>query len=201
LFEEVANPEDLELIFAIESMTNDRLRDQIGDLLLVASEKRVSGPGSSPIMAAFTHIGYPSRFTSGESYGVYYGAKDIKTALKETIYHREILLRTTDEPDTDLTMRCYVNQVSSELHDIRGKEFSQYHQEDYQAPQTFAATMRAKGSDGLIFNSVRDPGGECVAIFSPNALTMTTQSGHYQYQWRNKENRIVNVLKLSQVDF
>jgi hypothetical protein len=61
--------------------------------------------------------------------------------------------------------------------------------------------MRAKGSDGLIFNSVRDPGGECVAIFSPNALTMTTQSGHYQYQWRNKENRIVNVLKLSQVDF
>jgi hypothetical protein len=42
-------------------------------------------------------------------------------------------------------MRCYVNQVSSELHDIRGKEFSLYHQEDYQAPQTFAATMRTEG--------------------------------------------------------
>jgi hypothetical protein len=97
-------------------------------------------------------------FTSGKSYGVYYAAKDIKTALKETIYHREILLRTTDEPDTDLTMRCYVNQVSSRLHDIRGKEFAQYHQEDYQAPQAFAAAMRRKGSDGLIYNSVSDDG-------------------------------------------
>jgi hypothetical protein len=65
LFENVANPDDLDIIFAIESLTNDRLRQEAGDLALVPEEQRISGIGTSPIMAAFTHIGTQSRFTDG----------------------------------------------------------------------------------------------------------------------------------------
>ena len=81
LFEEVVDPDELEIVFALEAMTNDRLLQEAGDLLLVPKEDRISGPGSSPIMAAFTHIGIPSRFTDG-SYGIYYGAKTLKTGLR-----------------------------------------------------------------------------------------------------------------------
>ena len=35
LFEKVADPADLEAVYAIEAMTNDRLRDEAGDLALV----------------------------------------------------------------------------------------------------------------------------------------------------------------------
>lgn len=56
LFEAVADPADLEAVYAIEAMTNDRLRDEAGELSLVPPEDRVSGPGTSAIMAAFTHL-------------------------------------------------------------------------------------------------------------------------------------------------
>ena len=54
LFDKVADPADLEAVFLVEAMTNDRLRDEAGDLSLVPPEDRVAGPGTTPIMAAFT---------------------------------------------------------------------------------------------------------------------------------------------------
>ena len=56
LFEDVADPADLEAVYLIEAMTNDRLREEVGDLTLVPPEDRISGPGTSAIMAAFTHL-------------------------------------------------------------------------------------------------------------------------------------------------
>ena len=56
LFERVADPADLEAIIALEAMTNPRLRDEIGDIQLVPPEERIAGPGTSIIMAAFTHL-------------------------------------------------------------------------------------------------------------------------------------------------
>ena len=97
LFERVANPDDLEAIFVLESLTNERIRDEVGDLSLVAPEDRISGAGTSPIMAAFTHI-KPNggRFTDG-TYGAYYAGIDLDTAIAETVYHREQFMRATSE--------------------------------------------------------------------------------------------------------
>ena len=77
LFEAVADPADLEAVYAIEAMTNDRLRDEAGELSLVPPEDRVSGPGTSAIMAAFTHLNpVGDRFTDG-SYGVFYAGRTL----------------------------------------------------------------------------------------------------------------------------
>jgi hypothetical protein len=200
LFEEVADPEDLDIVFAIEAMTNDRIRDEAGELALVPRDQRISGPGSSPIMAAFTHIGKASRFTDGQYYGVYYAARELITAIKETVYHRELFLRQTHEPDTELTMRCYANKATLEMHDIRAEKYRHLHSEDYAPSQSFAAQMRKNGSNGLIYNSVRDPGGECLAAFKPSAVTIPVQAGHFKYQWHARANKIINVLSIKQVE-
>ncbi|MCP3850427.1 MAG: RES family NAD+ phosphorylase [Gammaproteobacteria bacterium] len=197
LFENVASPDELEIVFAIESITNDRLREEVGDLALVPEEERVSGPGSTPVMAAFTHISIPTRFTDGTEYGVYYGARDLNTAFAETIFHREKFLAATNEPDTELTMRCYINKVALELHDVRGDEFESLYTDDYVAPQEFAKEIRAQGSNGLLYRSVRDEGGECVAAFKPKAVTIPVQGGHYKYIWSGKKQRIENILEIS----
>ena len=76
LFERVTDPQDLEAIFAVDALTNPRLRDEVGDIRLVPPEGRVSGPGASVIMAAFTHLNPSgSRFSDG-AYGVFYAAND-----------------------------------------------------------------------------------------------------------------------------
>jgi len=197
LFENVASPDELDIVFTLESITNDRLREEVGDLALVPEEERVSGPGSTPVMAAFTHISIPTRFTDGMEYGVYYGAKDLKTAFAETIFHREKFLAATNEPDTELTMRCYINKVALELHDVRGDEFKHLYADDYIIPQKFAKEMRTNGSNGLLYKSVRDEGGECVAAFKPKAVTIPVQGGHYKYIWSGRKQRIENILEIN----
>lgn len=198
LFENIADPEDLDILYALEAMTNDRLLDQVGDLALVAAEDRVTGNGSSPLMAPFTHIGYPSRFTDG-SYGVYYAANTLNTAIKETCYHREQFMAATQEPDTELTMRQYINKVQLPVLDIRsGKQKAALlDKDDYTAAQAFATQARAAGINGICYPSVRDSQGECVAAFRPPVMTIPRQGKHFRYVWSGQQQRIISVLQVA----
>lgn len=198
LFERIYDtPEELAIAFEIESMTNDRLLDEAGDIQLVAPEDRLIGPGSSPVMAAFTHLGFGSRFTNGD-FGVYYAADSLETAIAETIYHKEREMAAAGEESIELTMRCYVGDVALPMHDVRGNEFLDLHNpDDYSASQSYAASLRFNGSDGLLYNSVRRPGHECIAAFKPIALTAPVQGEHLKYFWDGQKGRITHWAKIS----
>ena len=43
LYDAIADPADLDVVFAIEALTNPRIRDEIGELHLVPPEERVAG--------------------------------------------------------------------------------------------------------------------------------------------------------------
>lgn len=186
LFEDVADPDDLEAVYLIEAMTNDRLREEAGELSLVPPEDRVSGPGSSPIMAAFTHLNpHGDRFTDG-SYGVFYAGLTLETAIAETRYHRTRFLQATDEPAQELDMRVYAVDLDGALHDIRGLRDNHpalYHPESYAMAQAFARDLRADGSEGIVYQSVRHDGGECAAVFRPRLLSNCRQERHLCYVW------------------
>jgi len=192
LFDRVADPADLEVVFAIEALTNDRLRDEAGDIRLVAAEDRVAGPGTTPIMAAFTHLNPEgSRFSDG-SYGVYYAANDIDTAISETRFHRGRFLAATQQAPIEIDMRSYASDLAADLHDIRGKqtEIPDIYDADtgnYAAAQTMARQLRADGSNGIVYSSVRAAGGECVAVFKPRLLSPVKQGAHYCYVWDGRQ--------------
>lgn len=200
LFEDVLDPEDLEIAYALEALTNDRLIEQAGVLARVRPEDRLSGPGSTPVMAAFTHIGKSSRFTDG-TFGVYYAASSQAAAIAETCYHQERFLAATHEADLELTMRTYVNRVVKPLHDVRDG-FAHLHQPDpeaYGPSQTFAQQLRESESWGMLYNSVRLPGHECVAAFRPPAVSIPKQGKHLRYVWSASQRRISYVFEISQV--
>ena len=188
LFDRVANADDLEIVFAIEGLTNDRLREEVGELSLVPDKDRISGPGTTPIMAAFTHLNpRGSRFTDG-SYGVYYAASNINTAIAETRFHRARFLAATNEPPIEIDMRSYASNVDAELHDIRGQqdillEIYDSNPDHYSSAQKLAKRLRDKGSNGIVYSSVRDQDGECIAVFRPPILEPVVQSAHYCYVW------------------
>ena len=194
LFEKVADPGDLEAVFAIEALTNDRLRDEVGQLSLVPEADRVAGPGTSAIMAAFTHLNpQGSRFTDG-SYGVFYAGLDLDTAIAETRHHRELFMKATDEPPQDLDMRVYAVDLAADLHDIRGLGHHRadlYHPDHYATAQVFAGTLQAGGSEGIVYASVRQRDGECAAVFRPRLLSNCRQERHLGYVWTGE--RIADV--------
>ena len=182
-FEDIVDPDEMETLYEIESYTNDRLREEAGDIFQVATQDRVCGPGSSIVMAAFTHIHYPSRFTDG-SYGVYYAGLTIETAVRETVYHRERFMRATRENPGDLTMRVYEGKIIKPFHDIRDDEFSTlHHPDDYSGSQVFGKRIRNNQAWGLVYNSVRHQDGTCIAAFKPKAISIPTHHSHLKYHW------------------
>lgn len=186
LFEAVADPADLEAVFQIEAMTNDRLREEAGDLALVPPEDRIAGPGTSPIMAAFTHLNPEGdRFTDG-SYGVFYAGLTLATAIAETRHHRAKFLAATDEPAQELDMRVYAVDLDAPLHYIRGAREALpalYHPDSYAMSQETARRLRDEGANGIVYESVRDAGGECAAVFRPRLLSNCRQERHLTYVW------------------
>jgi len=196
LLDRVASAHELEIIQDIEGLTNPRLREELGELAQVPAEDRVYGPGTTPIMAAFTHLNPEgSRFTNGQ-YGVYYAANTIQTAVAETRFHRARFLAATKEPPIEIDMRSYASDIDASLHDIRGLQAKLpdiYDSEPahYGAAQSFAKGLRDAGSNGITYSSVRDPGGECIAAFRPKLLKPVTQGAHYCYVWDGV--RIANV--------
>jgi hypothetical protein len=186
-FERVVAPEQMEAAWYLESLTNDRLRDETGDISLVAKEERLSGPGASVVMAAFTHIGTPSRFGDG-SYGVYYAARSLETAVRETAFHRARFLAATNEAPGEIDMRAYVGKPKESLKDIRGPRFKQLHNpDDYTQSQIYGKARREKGEWGLVYRSVRHEGGECIAAFRPKAVTVPLAGPALAYVWDGKQ--------------
>ncbi len=172
LYDRVADPADLEAVFAIEMLTNPRIRDAIGQLQLVPPAERVSGAGSTLVMAAFTHLNPEgSRFSDG-SYGVYYAAHTLDTAVAEVRHHRARFLARTREPAIELDLRAIVAGVQGQLHDLRG--WSAAHPvldpAHYGVSQALAGRLRAAGSSGLVFPSVRHSGGWCIGAFRPKVV-------------------------------
>ena len=186
LYDAIADPADLDVVYAIEALTNPRIRDELGELQLVPRDERIVGPGSTPVMAAFTHLNPEgSRFSDG-SYGVYYAADTRETAIAEVGYHRALFLARTNEPPIDIDLRLITADLSAELHDLRGLREALprcYDPVDYGAPQALGRELRAAGSWGVAYQSVRLEGGFCAAVFRPRALSRARQSAHIALHW------------------
>ena len=185
LFDRVASPEDFDALYALEALTNDRIRDEIGDIALVPPAERRYGPGSGPIMAAFTHLNPSgSRFSDG-SYGVFYAAREKAAAIAETRYHQARFLAATNEAPIQLQMRVYHVDVAGQLHDLRtiDRENEIYQPDSYAASQATGRKLRAAGSNGIRYHSVRLAGSECIAAFRTAVVSNCRHASQMLYQW------------------
>ena len=187
LFEDIADPADWDAIVLGEMKTNPRLSESVGALDLVPIARRVAGDGASWVMAPFVHASpdRPSRFSDG-SYGVYYAGDRYEVALFETIYHHEqFMAATAQSAGWTSEFRELIGSVDSHLHDLRDDDsFAPcLDPDDYAAAQTLAAELRAEGSDGIVYRSVRFPEGDCIAAFWPDVVAIPVQGRHLAYHW------------------
>lgn len=137
-------------------------------------------------MAPFTHVSLDKtgRFHDG-TFGAFYGADSYETALFETVHHAANFYAATDEdPGWIADMRELVGQIDAKLDDIRNGDFEALlDADDYTAAQAFAREARTHGSNGVVYLSVRNAGGECFAAFFPDVMSVPVQGRHINYHW------------------
>jgi hypothetical protein len=185
IFESIASPDDLPAVLAIEALTNPRLREAIGPIAAIPVNERAAGPGAAFIMAPFA---YPSRarFSDG-TFGAYYAAHDLETAIAEVSFQRAYFAAQTPTPPMDFDERVIEADLDGVLTDLRGisrdDPIFDPDPEHYTVGEAFARKARAAGSGGLVYQSLRRRDWECVALFTPGAVRRARTTGYIGLRW------------------
>ncbi len=177
-------------LIELEQRTNPRVRDEVGNIALVAPEDRVTGAGASYVMASFTHLNPKgSRFSDG-SYGVYYAASNLETAIAETVFHFEDFARDSNDPPRTEDMRVLVGSIQNDFEDVAALPVAERDQvldpASYAAGQALGRKLHEQDSLGVAYPSVRLADGQCVGAFKPRVVGTPHQERHLKYFWDGK---------------
>lgn len=188
VFDRVATPADAIDAMMLESLTNDRVRTAVErSALLPDSDWVVGVPGATQVMAAFLHPAPDGGRFNTAHLGAWYAARDRATAIGETVHHHtRRLAESAMGFDATITVRELVCTIDARLVDLRGLQSEQpalYRAADYSESQPFGEACRQRGEIGIVWDSVRRAGGECVVIYRPRTLPPVTQGQHLEYRW------------------
>lgn len=151
-------------------------------------------------MAPFVHCSTarPGRFSDGR-YGIYYAGDREDVALAETIHHHQAFMAAMSQSaGWTSDFRVLVGSVDRDLHDVNAVP-DVLNEADYAASHSEGRRLRDAGSDGLLWDSVRMPGGRCIGLFWPDVIPIPTQGRHYCYHWNGARVDFVRQYDTGQV--
>jgi hypothetical protein len=198
VYDRIADARNFQAILEVEALTNPRVREEAGDYRKIRPQDAIAGPGSTPVMASFAYSG-PSRFTDG-SYGVYYAAHEEETAIAESRYWTQKFLSATNEPSIDVDKRMYSARIRGSYDDLRSrsKRSRVYDPNSYAYSQAYARNLYQENTvDGIVYNSVRRDGGQCVCAFRPRLVTDCRVAAYLQFRWDG--SRIIGMAEITRI--
>lgn len=180
------NVADLQAVFELDMVTNDRLAAERQFLPGIGLEELVFGvPNATVINAAFCHAHPLGGRFSGPDRGAWYAGFEFETSQREVAFHRSVQLAEIGRFDDSVTYDDFLADFSASFHDIRrGRGFrSCLDPASYVDSQRLAEDLLDAGSLGVVYPSVRSRGGTCVACFRPALVTNVRRSETYRFTW------------------
>lgn len=185
----VEREEDLRAVFDLENATNDRLLAENNLLPGIGVDELVFRvPYFRIVNAAFCHA-HPqgSRF-NGPDRGARYAAFELETAQAEVAYHKWLELVEVDWLVEEVTFDDYLADFRAEFHDIRSnRKFRKcLNPESYVASQELTQQLYEAGSLGIVYPSVRNREGTCLACFRPALVNNVRRGSTYVFRWEGQ---------------
>lgn len=173
-------------LFDLDNATNDRLVAEHGGAPGIGVDELVFGVANFRIInAAYTYARPEgSRFNDGER-GAWYCAFDEPTALAEIVFHKIVEYTEIDRFDDSVTYQALLADFNAGFHDLRGlpRFDSCLDPASYIESQRLANRLLDAGSMGVIFPSVRRPGGTNLACFRPALVGNVRKGAAYRLTW------------------
>jgi len=167
-------------LLQLEGATNDRVSGEANLLPGITVHELVFGVPNYHIINASFCYARPggTRFSSGYR-GAWYAGFARQTAQVEVAYHYAQGLREINwQEEETVSHRDYLADFHADFHDLRHRREIEdcLDPASYRASQRLAAELLHKGSAGIVYPSVRHPGGTCIACFRP-ALVGNVRQG------------------------
>lgn len=199
LFDDVASAAEFESLYALQALTNPRLKNEVGDLELIPQTEIPFGiSGCSYATAPFTHVNPDgSRFSNG-SFGILYLADNMETALAEVKYHQQTYW--SNIPDLRYERFVFRGLIClfDEAKILDGLTIplndAIYAPDDYTASRALGHVIKTSKNTGIRYHSVRKPGAVCWGLMSPRPVKSIKQAAHYEMVWNGT---ITGINKLS----
>jgi hypothetical protein len=171
-------------------------QDRVFGEVLVAEQKKQENFECPIILRPFTYgtvlsdkSGFPTRFSDGRRFGVWYGSLDLLTTIYETVYHfkkriMDMLVKISEEVVSE--RRVFRVHAEGILVDLRGKrhKFPKLHdRKDYSFTNTVGAYLYDNGQNGLLVESARYHEGINIAAFKPDILSNPRHHSYLTYRW------------------
>jgi RES domain-containing protein len=173
-------------LFDLDNATNDRLRGESGLLPGIGMDELVFGvPNFRMINAAYTYARPEgSRFNDGER-GAWYCAFEPETALAEVGFHKTVEYQEIGRFDDSVSYQALLADFTATFHDLRANEAYAdcLATDSYIASQRLAAELLEAGSMGIVYPSVRRPGGTNLACFRPALVGNVRKGRAYRLTW------------------
>lgn len=182
----IADDEDLPAVFELDAATNDRLHAERGAQPGIGPDELLAAvPHAAVVNAAFAHPHPLGARFNGPDRGAWYAAFDLETAQAEVAFHKSVELAEVGWRDESVMYDDYVADFNAEFHDLRrARGFKAcLAPGSYEASQALAARLLAAGSLGIVYPSVRDPRGTCLACFRPALVGHVRRGRSWRFTW------------------
>lgn len=184
----------LRAIFELDMATNDRLLAEQELLSGIGLEELVFAvPHATIINAAFCHPNpLGSRF-NGPDRGAWYAAFELATAKAEVGFRKSVHLAEIGRFEDSVTYDDYLADFSASFHDLRRARgfHACLDPTSYVESQVLAEQLLDAASLGIVYPSVRNDGGTCVACFRPALVTNVRRAKTYRFTWKGKPEPVI----------
>ncbi|MGE3875740.1 MAG: RES family NAD+ phosphorylase [Parvibaculaceae bacterium] len=181
--------DELNLLAEIEGATSSRLIAEERGLGGLAANELVHGvPHARFINASFAYgkPREPTRF-SPAGRGAWYSALAVATCIAEVGHHMTRALDAAGDFNAVVEYGEMLASMSGLFVDLRPVPGHQSLDPDpaigYPAGNAVAGLARAEGHNGIVYPSVRHPGGTCIAALWPNVVQSVAQGAMYRLTW------------------
>jgi hypothetical protein len=185
----LVDDEELSNLFEIEGATSTRLLAQDRGIENMNAEEFIFGiPHAKFINAAFAYS-KPRELNryNGAGRGAWYAALDVETSVREVVFHMtEFLWRIRKYEATVEYIEMYASMAGTFIDLRQVPDHLSLHPDPsigYPKGNALADAVRAAGHNGIIYLSVRHPGGTCFAALWPHAVQSVAQGDIHQIVW------------------
>lgn len=189
--------EDLTAILALLYATEPQALEALGRVERLEGLDLMQGEGAGWAMPVFTSGG-AGRFNT-DAFGCFYVARELETAVAETVYHQERFLRDAGSSSSEVPMRVLRADIAAEavldLFDVDPSD-PVYDAEHHGASRALGTWAHRSRLDGIHYRSVRRPPHPCLALYVPSRIVRCVSAERLAYRWDGESMHVEKRISL-----